>query len=133
MNGQRKPSLARTVSQRCIIPRVKERAPCSIDDVTCIGRIVEPIDQSNHFVNRLFRPHLVFTTCTNQCVFVLIFCLFEFLRNKDKAPLESPRPIWVLEMLTVFTVANSSLSILRNSQFSSMVTNHGDLAMQYEH
>jgi len=31
---------------------------------------------------------------------------------------------------TVFIVANSSLSILRNSQFSSDVANHGDL--QYE-
>ena len=102
------------------------------DDGTCVGWIIEPVDRSNHFVDRLFRPHLVFSTRTNQRVFILIFCLFEFLSRRDKTAITSPRRTGTLQTLTVFTVANSSLSIFRNSQCSSMVTNQGDLAVRDE-
>jgi hypothetical protein len=35
-----------------------------------------------------------------------------------------------MEKITILIVANSSLSILRNSQFSSVVKTHGDLQKQ---
>jgi len=35
--------------------------------------------------------------------------------------------IYLIKKITILIVANSSLSILRNSQFSSVVIYHGDL------
>jgi len=56
-----------------------------------------------------------------------IFLDIQFVRISIK---ENEKSIFPLFSFTVFIVANSSLSILRNSQFSSDVANHGDL--QYE-
>jgi len=63
----------------------------------------------------------------NELMNIFLDIQFVQISILDKKNKIIQNKIYLIKKITVLVVTNSSLSILRNSQFSSVVINHGDL------